>query len=138
MKEDNNAENTAGEKTSKKKTAKKKTDEAQLPSHFSLKKILGGDMLNTSFVRRQVWLIALIALILVVCITNRYSCQQSIIKIDRLEKELKTAKFKALSSNSKLTEESRQTNILQLLQNNNDSALQLPTQPPYIITIPDE
>lgn len=113
-------------------------DEAPLSSTFSLRKILGGDVLSTSFMRRQVWLFLLIALFIVVYIANRYSCQQDIIEIDALQKELKDAKYKALSSNSKLTELSRQSNVLEMLKNNKDSTLKMPTQPPYIITVPDK
>lgn len=105
---------------------------------FSLRKILGGDVLSTSFMRRQVWLCVLIALFIVIYIGNRYSCQQDIIEIDALQKELKDAKYKALSSNSKLTELSRQSNVLEMLKNNKDSTLKMPTQPPYIITVPDK
>jgi hypothetical protein len=113
-------------------------DEAPLSRTFSLRKILGGDVLSTSFMRRQVWLFLLIALFIVVYIANRYSCQQDIIEIDALQKELKDAKYKALSSNSKLTELSRQSNVLEMLKNNKDSTLKMPTQPPYIITVPDK
>ncbi len=113
-------------------------DEAPQSRTFSLRKILGGDILSTSFMRRQVWLSLLIALFIVVYIANRYSCQQDIIEIDALQKELKDAKYKALSSNSKLTEESRQSNVLDMLKNNKDSTLKLPTQPPYIIAVPDK
>ena len=113
-------------------------DEAPMSSTFSLRKILGGDVLSTSFMRRQVWLFLLIALFIVVYIANRYSCQQDIIEIDALQKELKDAKYKALSSNSKLTEQSRQSNVLEMLKNNKDSTLKMPTQPPYIITVPDK
>lgn len=113
-------------------------DEAPLSRTFSLRKILGGDILSTSFVRRQIWLFLLIALFIVVYIGNRYSCQQDIIEIDALQKELKDAKYKALSSNSKLTELSRQSNVLEMLKNNKDSTLKMPTQPPYIITVPDK
>lgn len=113
-------------------------DEAPQSRTFSLRKILGGDVLSTSFMRRQIWLFLLIALFIVVYIANRYSCQQDIIEIDALQKELKDAKYKALSSNSKLTEESRQSNVLDMLKNNKDSTLKLPTQPPYIITVPDK
>ncbi len=113
-------------------------DEAPQSRTFSLRKILGGDILSTSFVRRQIWLFLLIALFIVVYIANRYSCQQDIIEIDALQKELKDAKYKALSSNSKLTEESRQSNVLDMLKENKDSTLKLPTQPPYIITVPDK
>lgn len=112
--------------------------EAPLSRTFSLKKILGGDILNTTFMRQQVLLCLLIAVFIVIYIANRYSCQQDIIKIDALQKELKDAKYKALSSNSKLTEESRQTNVLEMLKNNKDSTLKMPTQPPYIITVPDK
>ena len=113
-------------------------DEAPLSRTFSLRKILGGDVLSTSFMRRQVWLFLLIALFIVVYIANRYSCQLDIIEIDALQKELKDAKYKALSSNSKLTELSRQSNVLEMLKNNKDSTLKMPTQPPYIITVPDK
>lgn len=112
-------------------------DEAPLSRTFSLKKILGGDILYTSFIRRQVWLFLLIAMFMVVYIANRYSCQQDIIEIDKLQEELLDAKYKALSSNSQLTEKSRQSNILDMLKNNKDSTLKLPTQPPYIITVPE-
>ena len=112
-------------------------DEAPLSRTFSLKRILGGDILYTSFIRRQVWLFLLIAMFMVVYIANRYSCQQDIIEIDKLQDELLDAKYKALSSNSQLTEKSRQSNILDMLKNNKDSTLKLPTQPPYIITVPE-
>lgn len=112
-------------------------DEAPLSRTFSLKKILGGDILYTSFIRRQVWLFLLIAMFMVVYIANRYSCQQDIIEIDKLQDELLDAKYKALSSNSQLTEKSRQSNILDMLKSNKDSTLKLPTQPPYIITVPE-
>ncbi len=112
--------------------------EAPLSRTFSLRKILGGDILNTSFMRRQVLLFLLISLFVVIYIANRYSCQQDIIQIDALQKELKDAKYKALSSDSKLTEESRQSNVLEMLKNNKDSTLKMPTQPPYIITVPDK
>lgn len=113
-------------------------DEVPQSRTFSLRKILGGDVLSTSFMRRQVWLCVLIALFIVIYIGNRYSCQQDIIEIDALQKELKDAKYKALSSNSKLTELSRQSNVLEMLKNNKDSTLKMPTQPPYIITVPDK
>lgn len=112
-------------------------DEAPQSRTFSLKKILGGDILSTSFMHRQVWLFLLIALFIVVYIANRYSCQQDIIQIDALQKELKDAKYRALSSNSKLTEKSRQSNVLEMLKDNKDSTLKLPSQPPYMITVPD-
>ncbi len=112
--------------------------EVPLARKMSLRKILGGDILNTAIIRRQIWLFVLIAFFLVLYISNRYSCQQDIIEIDRLQNQLQDAKYKALSSNSQLTEKSRESNVLNMLKNNKDSALKMASQPPYIITVPEE
>ncbi|MBM6992166.1 MAG: hypothetical protein I3J02_02735 [Prevotella sp.] len=112
--------------------------EAPQSRNLSLRKILGGDILNTAIIRRQIWLFVLIAFFLVLYISNRYSCQQDIIEIDHLQSQLQDAKYKALSSTSQLTEKSRESNVLNLLKNNKDSALKMPNQPPYIITVPEE
>ena len=113
-------------------------DEAPLSRNFTLQKILGGDILNTRFIRRQVWLFLLIGLFMVIYIANRYSCQKDIILIDQLQNELKDAKYKALSSNSQYTEASRETNVLEQLKNRKDSTLKMPSQPPYLIMVPEE
>ncbi len=112
-------------------------DEAPLSSKFSLRKILGGDILNAAIIRRQVWLILLIVFFMVIYVSNRYSCQQDIIEIDKLHKQLTDAKYKALSSQSELTELSRESNVLEMLKNNRDSTLKIASQPPYFIEIPN-
>lgn len=110
-------------------------DEAPLSKTFTLKKILGGDILTTQAVRRQIWLFLLITFFVIIYISNRYSCQQDLITIDRLQKELKDAKHKALSSSSQLTEKSRESRVLEVLQSNKDSVLKIPTQPPFVIRV---
>ena len=60
------------------------------------------------------------------------------IEVDKLNKELKDAKYKALSSTSLLTEKSRESNVLEMLKNTNDSVIKIANQPPYIITVPEE
>ena len=93
-------------------------DEAPLSSKFSLRKVLGGDLLNTGVIRRQIWLFLLIGFFCLLYIANRYSCQKDIIEIDKLQTELSDAKYKALSSSSQLTEKSRMSNVIELLKNN--------------------
>ena len=112
-------------------------DEAPLSSKFSLRKVLGGDLLNTGVIRRQIWLFLLIGFFCLLYIANRYSCQKDIIEIDKLQTELSDAKYKALSSSSQLTEKSRMSNVIELLKNNKDSALKIANQPPYIINVPE-
>ena len=111
-------------------------DEAEKSSSFSLRQILGGDFLTAQMLRRQIGIILLTLVFVIVYISNRYSCQKSMLEIDKLKKELQDAKYRALSSNSELTERCRESNVLEILQNNKDSTLKTPVQPPYIIEVP--
>lgn len=113
-------------------------DELPLTKNVTLGKILGGEMLNTQFLRQQIWAIVLITLFIIVYISNRYKCQQNLIKIDNLQSELEDAKYRALSSSSDLTQQTRESKVLERLHNDKDSTLHIPTQPPYIITIPNQ
>lgn len=113
-------------------------DELPLTKNVTLGKILGGEMLNTQFLRQQIWVIVLITLFIIVYISNRYKCQQNLIKIDNLQSELEDAKYRALSSSSDLTQRTRESKVLERLHNDKDSTLHIPTQPPYIITIPNQ
>lgn len=113
-------------------------DELPLTKNVTLGKILGGEMLNTQFLRQQIRVIVLITLFIIVYISNRYKCQQNLIKIDNLQSELEDAKYRALSSSSDLTQQTRESKVLERLHNDKDSTLHIPTQPPYIITIPNQ
>lgn len=113
-------------------------EEAPLSSNFTLRKILGGDILTAHIIRRQIWLLILVVVFIIIYISNRYSIQKDLIEIDQLQKELQDAKYKALSSSSQITEKSRESNVLDMLKNNKDSILHIATQPPYIINVPEE
>ena len=113
-------------------------DEVSSPTNISLRKIIGGDFLTAQMIRSQIWLIVLIVFITIIYISSRYSCQQDLIEIDKLEGELKDAKYKALSSSSQLTERCRVSHVLEILKNNKDSVLHIADQPPYKITVPNE
>lgn len=104
----------------------------------TLRKILGGDILDTAAVRRQIWVMLIITAFIFVYITNRYSCQRYLITIDKLNSELIDAKYKALSTSSQLTERSRESRVLEMLKDCKDSTLHIADQPPYIITVPDD
>ncbi len=113
-------------------------EEAPQSSNFTLRKILGGDILTAQFIRRQIWVVILVVGFTIIYISNRYSIQKDLIEIDQLQKELQDAKYKALSSSSQITEKSRESNVLEMLKNNKDSILHIATQPPYIINVPEE
>jgi len=113
-------------------------EEAPQARNFTLGKILGGDILNSKPIRDQIWVVLLASFFVFLYIANRYSCQKDLIEIDRLNKQLTDAKYRALSSSSKLTEKSRESKVLEMLRDNNDSLLKIASQPPFIIEVPAE
>ena len=116
-------EKQVNEKTEKAKKAKNRT---------SLKNIIGGDILATDFFRRQTKLLVMIMLLIIFYIHNRYVCQQQMIEIDKLKKELIDIKYDALTRSSELMERSRQSRIEEYIASK-ESDLQTSTHPPYLI-----
>lgn len=125
-------------KTIQKIKEKVREDDPRPSSTMTLRTILGGDFLTAEMVRHQIWLILLVVVFAIVYVAFRYQCQQDLIIIDKKEKELLDAKYKALSSSSTLTEKCRESHVLDALKNNKDSVLKISDQPPYIIYIQDE
>ena len=110
--------------------------EVQPPSSFSLNKTLGGAILARAL-QDQIRLLLLVFLFLIIYITCRYKCQQQLVEIDRLEQQLITIRYKATVYTSELTEKSRESNIMDMLEQKGDSTLKVPTEPPYKINIPE-
>lgn len=113
-------------------------DEQPQSSNFTLRKILGGDILSTRLLRNNIWLMITIVIFTIVYISNRYSVQKYLIEIDKLQKELEDAKYRALSSSSQLTEKTRESHILEILKTRKDSVLKMSDRPPYIIDVPEK
>ena len=116
---------------------KAKEEDPKLTSSLTLRTILGGDFLTADMVRRQIWLFVLMVVFTILYVAFRYQCQQDMIAIDKLEKEVLDAKYKALSSSSTLTEKCRESHVLEALKHNKDSLLHIADQPPYIINVPE-
>ena len=132
----------AGIKEQTKKTLQKikenaKEEDPKFSSALTLRTILGGDFLTAQMVRHHIGIIVLIVVFTIVYVAFRYQCQQDLIAIDKMEKELLDAKYKALSSNSTLTEKCRESHVLDALKDNKDSLLHVADQPPYIINVPE-
>ena len=112
-------------------------EDSPITTRVSLTKILGGDFFTAQILRRNIWLILLIVGIIILYVSNRYSVQKSMIEIDNLKNELQNAKYKSLSVSSQLTEQSRQSNVLDMLKSCQDSALRIADKAPYIIEAPE-
>ena len=83
------------------------------------------------------WLL-LIVLFIVIYISNRYSCQRNLIEIDKLQTELKDARYKAQTTNNRFIEMSRESRVLEQLKACKDSTLHMSNQPPYLINVPEK
>ncbi len=113
-------------------------DERPNAAAQSLKKILAGDFFTAQGVRKQLWLIMLIVLFVIIYVAMRYNVQQDLIKIDKLQTELKDAKYRAQAAQSQMTELCRESNVLKMIKEGPDSAVHIANQHPYIIRIPKE
>lgn len=111
-------------------------DEEPQSTTFTLRKILGGDILSAQLIRSQIWLIIIIVFFIIIYISNRYSVQKDLLEISNLNEQLQDAKYKALSSTSQLTEKCRESHVLEMLQQSNDTTLKIAEQPPYFIEVP--
>ena len=77
-------------------------------------------------------MLVLVMVLVLFYIHNRYACQQQMIEIDKLKKELIDIKYDALTRSSELMERSRQSRIEEYIATK-ESDLQTSTNPPYLI-----
>lgn len=108
------------------------TNRTERRKRHSWRSIVGGDILTTALFQNQGKMIALIMLLVLFYINNRYACQQQLIEIDKLKKELTDVKYDALTLSSELMEKSRQSRIEEYIASKN-SQLGTATKPPYLI-----
>lgn len=83
----------------------------QKKGKMTLKQLFDGDMLLNLFLSKHMGLIALIAGLVIVYVSNRYAFQLEQIEIEELRKELDDVKYNALARSSELMEKSRESNI---------------------------
>lgn len=134
-----NTQQAEGEEISLRAIIRERATEEDLPTrNITLKKVIGGDILYTQFIRKQIWLILLVTAFIIIYISIRFQCQQDLIRIDKLKKQLVDAQYRALSSSSELTQKSRESKILETLRESNDSTLHIATQQPYIVNVPED
>lgn len=126
-----------GNKTIEDVIAREAKEEQDTSSPFSLSKTLGGVIVARA-IQRQIWLVLLVCAFLILYINNRYVCQKRLVEIASVEKKIVEARYKAIVCSSMLTEKSRESNVMKLLNNYGDSTLTIPTAPPFIIQVKEE
>ncbi len=117
----------ASRKTSRSRSPK------EAPKQFSLYNIFGGDVFHWRGTRKAIPYIFLVTLVAVLYVANRYASQQETLQIDNLQDTLQMVQYDALSCSSVLLERTRQSKIIEYLNQNSDSSLITTTVPPYVI-----
>lgn len=80
--------------------------------------ILGGTVLTEDFFWKNTRFIITIFIIIILYISNRYSCIEKVSKIERLQTELKDAKYESLTISAELISLSREARVQDLMQKN--------------------
>ena len=114
---------------------KKYTDEEDEDDmgELSLRAVLGGDILQSRFILKQVMFIMFCVVLTLFYTGNRYASQQDAITIDSLRTKLQEVKYNVLTQSSELMNISRQSNVERRLRETKDSVLETPITPPYLI-----
>ena len=133
----NSLRGVLGNKTLEDVIEREAKEEQDTSSPFSLSRTLGGVIISR-FVRRQMGVVLLISVFVLIYISLRYMCQKKLVEIDRTEAKIVDARYKATVCTSKLTEASRESNVLKRLAECGDSTLTIADEPPYLIKIEEE
>lgn len=104
-------------------------------SRITLASILGGDILGGKWFRRQFWYIVMVVAMVIVYVSNRYSCQQEMIQTKMLTDTLLDRRYKALTRSSQLKEKMRRSVIESSLA---DTTLQTANSPLFKVHIDEE
>ncbi len=99
---------------------------------LTLSSILGGDILGGHWFRKQFWYIVMVVVMLIVYVSNRYSCQQQMIQTKLLTDTLLDCRYKALTRSSELKEKTRRSNIEESLV---DTTIQTANTPSFNLPI---
>lgn len=94
--------------------------------------IFGGTILTEEFFIRNMRFILVLLIIIFVFISHRYTVLQRMSEIENLQRELKDAKYEALTISSQLTKASRQTEIERMVEQYG-LELQVSSEPVYRI-----
>lgn len=99
----------------------------------SFKDILTGDILNRKFIQKQFGVLLLTLCLMFIYMDNRMKCEQQLIKIDALNKELANEKYICMVTEAELLKNSRIDQVKEIIKQHNLN-LEEESLPPYKVT----
>ncbi|MDR0864111.1 MAG: hypothetical protein LBO74_04155 [Candidatus Symbiothrix sp.] len=92
------------------------TEETKKKKKNLLKQLFIGEILKEEFVTKQSQLLVLIVILIILFISNGYSCMKKLSQIEDLKNQLKDVKYENLIISTQLTSNSCQSQIEDLLE----------------------
>lgn len=80
--------------------------------------IFGGTVLTSGIITRNWKFILVLVLLTFLYISNRYSASEKMARIERLERDLKDAKYESVSTSARLVGVSREIKVKELVEKN--------------------
>lgn len=99
----------------------------------SFKDILTGDILNRKFIQKQFGVLLLTICLMFIYMDNRMKCEQQLIKIDALNKELANEKYICMVTEAELLKNSRIEQVKEIIKKH-ELNLEEESLPPYKVT----
>lgn len=99
----------------------------------SVRDILNGNILTKRFIQKQYGLIIMIAIFAFLYVDNRYYCENQLAKEIELKKKIQDLKYESLTNSAELMQLSRQSTVLQMINDRGVNLIQTAT-PPIVIS----
>jgi hypothetical protein len=98
----------------------------------TVRDILNGNILTKKFLQKQYGLLIMIAALTFLYVDNRYYCETQLAKEIDLKKKIQDVKYESLTISAELMEISRQSNVMDKINENGIDLIQS-TTPPIVI-----
>ena len=108
------------------------SEEKKKTRKVSVKDVIDGRLLMEKFVSKQLKLLVLIVVLIIIFISNSYSCMKKLAEIEQLKTELEDVKYESLVLSTELISVSRHTQVKVLLEQKVIN-LSNPTRPAFEI-----
>jgi hypothetical protein len=98
----------------------------------SIRDFLNGNILTNKFLQKQYGLLIMIAALTFLYVDNRFYCETQLAKEIDLKKKIQDVKYESLTISAELMEISRQSNVMNKVNENGINLIQS-TTPPIVI-----
>ncbi|MDR2927195.1 MAG: hypothetical protein LBV41_03170 [Cytophagaceae bacterium] len=110
------------------------TPEQDDSKHFTIKELLRGNVVATQFFKKNWQYILFLVVLALIYINNHFEVESLMKEHLQLTEELKELKYEAITTSSELMKKSRQSEVVQKVQENN-LGLEVLTTPPKTVVV---